>query len=45
MPSKMNKEGKEENMVFPINKETREKFENVILAKYDEMVKEEVNEC
>ena len=35
MPSKMNKEGKEEN---------REKFENVILAKYDEMVKEEVNE-
>lgn len=44
MPSKMNKEGKEENMVFPTNKETREKFENVILTKYDEMVKEGVNE-
>ena len=44
MPSKMNKEGKEENMVFPTNKETREKFENVILAKYDEMVNNQDNE-
>ena len=26
---KLNKEGKEENVVFPTNKETREKFENV----------------
>lgn len=34
MPGKLNKFGKEENVVFPTNKETREKFEDVILGEY-----------
>ena len=34
MPGKLNKFGKEENVVFPTNKETREKFEEVILGEY-----------
>ncbi len=34
MPGKLNKFGKEENIVFPTNKETREKFEEVILNEY-----------
>ena len=40
MPSKLNKEGKEENIVFPLNKETREKIENFILNQYNEEIKE-----
>lgn len=43
MPGKVNKEGKEENIVFPTNKETREKFENVILSEYNKMVMEDNN--
>ena len=35
MPGKLNKDGKEENVVFPTNKETREKFEKVILDEYN----------
>ena len=34
MPGKINKFGKEENIVFPTNKETREKIESVILDEY-----------
>lgn len=41
MPGKLNKEGREENVVFPINKETREKFEKVILGEYQKKVDEE----
>ena len=41
MPGKMNKEGREENVVFPINKETRDKFEKVILDEYNRKVNEE----
>ena len=41
MPGKLNKEGKEENVVFPTNKETRDKFEKFILDEYDKKVKEE----
>ena len=44
MPSKKNKDGKEDNIVFPTNKETREKFENVILGEYKKLVDEEVSE-
>ena len=40
MPGKLNKEGKEENIVFPTNKETREKFESVILEQYNKEIKE-----
>ena len=38
MPGKMNKEGKEENVVFPTNQETREMFEKVILDEYNRLV-------
>lgn len=41
MPGKLNKDGKEENVVFPTNKETRDMFEKVILDEYDKKVKEE----
>lgn len=34
MPGKLNRFSKEENVVFPTNKETREKFEEVILNEY-----------
>ena len=44
MPGKMNKDGKEDNVVFPTNKETREKFENVIVGEYKKLVDEEVSE-
>lgn len=45
MPGKLNRYGKEENVVFPTNKETREKFESVILEEYYRVLKEkEVNE-
>lgn len=44
MPGKKNKDGKEDNIVFPTNKETREKFENVILGEYKKLVDEEVSE-
>lgn len=40
MPGKFNKEGKEENVVFPTNKETREKFESVILAEYKKQIEQ-----
>ncbi len=40
MPGKLNKEGKEENIVFPTNKETREKFESVILEQYNKEMQE-----
>lgn len=39
MPGKLNKFGKEENVVFPTNKETREKFEEVILGEYEKAIK------
>ena len=38
-----NKDGKEENVVFPTNKETREKFEKVILDEYNKILNEEVS--
>ena len=38
------KDGKEENVVFPTNKETREKFEKVILDEYNRILNEEVSE-
>ena len=38
MPGKLNKFGKEENVVFPTNKETREKFEEVILGEYKKKI-------
>ena len=38
MPGKLNKFGKEENVVFPTNKETREKFEKVILVEYKKKI-------
>lgn len=44
MPGKFNKDGKEENVVFPTNKETREKFEKVILDEYNRILNEEVSE-
>ena len=44
MPGKMNKYGKEENVVFPTNKETRDKFEKVILDAYNKKIeKNKVN--
>lgn len=43
MPGKIGRDGKEENVVFPINKETREKFEKTILEAYEEKVKEETS--
>ena len=41
---KLNKEGKEENVVFPTNKETRDKFEKVILDEYNKLLDKEVSE-
>lgn len=41
MPGKMNKEGKEENVVFPINKEMRDYLETTILDEYNRILKEE----
>ena len=41
MPGRINKDGKEENVVFPTNKETREKFEKIILDAYNKKVAEE----
>ena len=38
MPGKLNRFGKEENVVFPTNKETREKFEEVILGEYKKKI-------
>lgn len=40
MPGKLNKFGKEENVVFPTNRETREKFEEVILNAYNKKITE-----
>ena len=40
MPGKMNKEGKEENVVFPINKEMRDYLEQTILDEYNKQVAE-----
>lgn len=39
MPGKINKFGKEENVVFPTNKETRESFEKIILNEYNKIIK------
>lgn len=44
MPGKLNKEGKEENVVFPINKEMRDYLEETILAEYNRLLEEEPNE-
>lgn len=44
MPGKLNKFGKEENVVFPTNKETREKFEEVILNEYNKKIAENTEE-
>lgn len=44
MPGKLNKEGKEENVVFPTNKEARDKFEKVILDEYNKLLDKEVSE-
>ena len=44
MPGKLNKEGKEENVVFTTNKETRDKFEKVILNEYNRLLDKEVSE-
>lgn len=41
MPGKMNKEGKEENVVFPINKEMRDYLETTILDEYNRLINEE----
>ena len=38
MPGKLNNFGKEENVVYPTNKETREKFEEVILGEYKKKI-------
>ena len=43
MPGKLNKFGKEENVVFPTNKETREKFEEVILNEYKKVTENKEN--
>ena len=43
MPGKLNKFGKEENVVFPTNKETREKFEEVILNEYRKVTENKEN--
>ncbi len=39
MPGKINKLGKEENVVFPITKELRDKIENAIITEYDKIKK------
>ena len=39
MPGKINKFGKEENVVFPITKELRDKIENAIITEYDKIKK------
>ena len=44
MPGKLNKEGKEENVVFPTIKESRDKFEKVILDEYNKLLDKEVSE-
>ena len=41
MPGKLNKEGKEENVVFPINKEMRDYLETTILDAYNKMLEED----
>ena len=43
MPGKLNKFGKEENVAFPTNRETREKFEDVILKEYEKVLKNKEN--
>ena len=40
MPGKLNKEGKEENVVFPTNKEMREKLETAIMDEYNRKIEE-----
>lgn len=41
MPGKVGKDGRDENVVYPINQETRDMFENTILSEYEKMLKEE----
>ena len=43
MPGKLNKFGREENLVYPINKETRDKIEDAVLAEYQK-IKENEND-
>ena len=40
MPGKLNKEGKEENVVFPTNKEMREMLETAIMDEYNRKLEE-----
>ena len=40
MIGKLNKEGKEENVVFPTNKEMREKLETAIMDEYNRKLEE-----
>ena len=41
MPGKLNKEGKEENVVFPTNKDMRDYLEKTILDEYNRLVSED----
>lgn len=41
MPGKLNKEGKEENVVFPINMEMRDYLETTILDAYNKLLEED----
>ena len=43
MPGKINKSGKEENVVFPTNKEMRDKLESVILDEYNKVIEAKKN--
>ena len=44
MPGKLNKFGREENLVFPINKEMRDKIEEAVMAEYEKIKNEKVEE-
>ena len=44
MPGKLNKFGREENLVFPINKEMRDKIEEAVMAEYEKVKNEKMEE-
>lgn len=44
MPSTKTKDGEYRDIAHPINQETRDMLQNIILAKYDEMIRSEVGE-
>ena len=44
MPGKLNKFGREENLVFPINKEMRDKIEEAVMAEYEKVKNEKMGE-